>query len=257
MGRIAPVRKAKAKMAPPAVNAELAAKLGSGEGLSNRAKKRAASGEGPEALLSDSRFGGLFSDPDFAIDEEAMEYKILHGGTRERPGGRGVAPGALAERMAEENDSGDDDDGEGAGSGSDDEGSDEADGESSGVDDEAGGPAGRRAAPAQPAERERRLVGIEGGLIGPDVIQRARAATAPRAAGPSFEKQLAKVEAEGEVRVRGSARGSAEMTFVPLARRKQLEAKAERAAQRRDPSERRGIRELGLKSSQPKDYRRR
>ena len=258
-GRIAPVRKARAA-APPAVNAELAAKLQSGDGLSNRARKKAATGEGAAGLLSDTRFGGLFSDPDFAIDEDAAEYKILHGGKADRPGSTRVARGALAERMAEEGES--DEDAEGGESDADDDDGDADDGDDD--DDDGGGDeageqraSGRRATPVRPAVSERRLVAIEGGLAGADVSQRARSATQPRGAGPSFEKQLAVAEAAGEIRVSGSARGSAEMTFIPLARRKQLEAKKERAAQQRDPSERRGIRELGLKSAQPKDYRRR
>jgi ribosome biogenesis protein ENP2 len=247
-GRIAPLRKA--QRAAPDVNAELAAKLSLADGASNRAKKRAAAGEGGAALLSDARFGGLFSDPDFAIDQDAPDYKMLHGGkVAAKPGGLGYNKVALADRMREDDDDADDDDddeGEGDANEDDDEDDDESDDAfESESDDDA------------PAAARRELVAVDGGLVGGDVVARARAAARPRGSGPSFEKLLAQQQAGGELRMSGSARGSAEMTFVPLAQRKKAEARKERAGQRRDPAERRGVRELGLKSSKPVDYRRR
>lgn len=55
----------------PAVNKELAKKL------LDEGKKKKKKEEKPNPL-EDSRFQDLFADPDFQVDEESNEYKLLH-----------------------------------------------------------------------------------------------------------------------------------------------------------------------------------
>lgn len=56
----------------PAVNKELAKKL-LDEGKKKKAKK-----DGQVNPMEDDRFRDMFADPDFQVDEESHEYKLLH-----------------------------------------------------------------------------------------------------------------------------------------------------------------------------------
>jgi ribosome biogenesis protein ENP2 len=101
-GRIAPVLKPKVK-----VNAELA------EDLRAPAKKRSFGSKGDEsevpkgALLDDSRFASLFTNPDFAISRDSEEYQALHPHAKELNDARASR---LKAARAEESADGEDDD---------------------------------------------------------------------------------------------------------------------------------------------------
>ncbi len=41
-------------------------------------KKKKVAAATASALLADDRFSGLFNEPDFEVDEESFEYKLLH-----------------------------------------------------------------------------------------------------------------------------------------------------------------------------------
>ena len=68
--RIAPKTNANDKKILAKVNPELA------ERLQNKASDRTKAGKVAKALVEDNRFGSLFSNPDFEIDEEAEDFKL-------------------------------------------------------------------------------------------------------------------------------------------------------------------------------------
>lgn len=257
--RIAPL--SRAQRAPKvAVNAALALKLhaeGAAGGRKRDKDKDAAGQHAGSSLLADERFGGLFSDPDFAIDEGADEYRRIHGDNRARGAAQQQQQrGARGARRADESE--DEADGDAAGGSEEEEEQEEEPSEEDDEDDESAEEpptAGARAPPAGGGGG--RVVGVSGGLLGKDVAERAAAALSTAASGASFERQLAAQREDGVIAMRGSARGSAELTFVPEAKRRAAEAARAKKQARRSPKERRGIKELGLKSAAPKDYRRR
>ena len=54
------------------------------EGSKRRKKKSAAAGADAPSLLKDDRFGDLFTNPDFEIDEESREFQLLNPSTKPR-----------------------------------------------------------------------------------------------------------------------------------------------------------------------------
>lgn len=68
--RIAPKTNPNEKKISAKVNPELA------ERLQNKASDRTKAGKVAKALVEDDRFGSLFSNPDFEIDEEAEDFKL-------------------------------------------------------------------------------------------------------------------------------------------------------------------------------------
>ena len=59
---------------------------------------------GKASLLSDTRFSALFSNPDFAIDEEGEEYQRLHPQQQQAAGAGGAAGGKKKRRRADSDD---------------------------------------------------------------------------------------------------------------------------------------------------------
>lgn len=57
----------------PSINQELALKLRNNENDKNLKKRQAAS-----SLLKDERFKALFSNPDFQVDKDSVEYTLLN-----------------------------------------------------------------------------------------------------------------------------------------------------------------------------------
>lgn len=55
--------------------------------MNDDAKRQKVSADGTAArsALGDERFGRLFQDPNFAIDESAEEYRLLHPNAGVRP----------------------------------------------------------------------------------------------------------------------------------------------------------------------------
>ncbi|KAL7473650.1 hypothetical protein ACHAXS_014111 [Conticribra weissflogii] len=68
--RIAPKTSGSNNQIKPKVNPELA------ERLQSKASDRSKAGKLAKNLVEDDRFGGLFSNPDFEIDEEAEDFKL-------------------------------------------------------------------------------------------------------------------------------------------------------------------------------------
>jgi len=66
------------RIAPKATTQKMKAKVNPdlAERLEAKAGNKTKSGKAAKALVSDDRFGGLFSNPDFEIDEEAEDFKL-------------------------------------------------------------------------------------------------------------------------------------------------------------------------------------
>jgi len=68
--RIAPKQSSKKKASKLAVNAEF------GERLIEKADKRTKAGQAANQVLADNRFSGLFTNPDYHIDEDDINFKL-------------------------------------------------------------------------------------------------------------------------------------------------------------------------------------
>lgn len=95
--------------------AAMAAAAASGGGKTKPAVapvSSAAAGAGPASILTDDRFSRLFTDTDFAIDPDSVEYLRLHPGDMQRAGaGAGTATSTAGKRGRQQIDSDNDDDG--------------------------------------------------------------------------------------------------------------------------------------------------
>lgn len=252
-----------------AVNPDLA------DRLQDKARDSTKAGKVASKLLEDDRFGGLFTNPDYAIDEEDDNFKLRNPS--------GVAA-ANRKRDNLDSDSDEDDEKEVDVEGNavptfqatDDEPSDEANSSDSDDDDDGFGKvrgeayeqvkslSRKKFAEKRQKSRSKKVSLLEAqALDGKTAVELARGdGTATKRSQGRLEEmhlpiaQRVKQQDEGgatavSVRVQG---GSKEATFIPKDVRKRMEDEAkelEESRQQKGKRKRRGVKELGLRKQVP------
>lgn len=222
----------------PAVNTELAKKLIAKAKVSDAAGAAAAA----PALMQDARFSAMFSNPDFEIDTESLQYKLLHPAD---PRTRRSDLLAEATALAQE-------DSEPEGRGSDDEDSDEEEEEEEEDAAEkaptkrAPAPAPARARVSATAARPQASAKRQFTVSSADDVKDFAAADAARDLALPLEQRLAHLS-QNEIRQSHSA-GSMTISFAV---KRNKPAAADEATARKD---RRGVKELRLPKESTKKY---